>query len=277
MFSKKLVLIVGTIVLVAVNVIVLSINSRPNAPITGIGRTVIYLVSPFQEAVSHTIRFAKDIWRHYFYLVSAAKENDRLLKSLQLEKEKNNRLKEMELSHKRLQRFLGFSEDLAEPVVAAEVIAKDPSPWFKTIMINKGSQEGLQRGMPVVMPEGVAGLVTDVSGHYAKVLLIIDQNSAVDAILQRTRARGIVKGDPSGALVLKYVLRKHDVRKGDTVISSGLDGVFPKGLRIGEVARVEKPNSGIFQEVLVTPFVHFETLEEVLIVLERPEPKKNFE
>jgi len=271
MFSKRMVMIVGAIVLIAVNVIVLSVNSKRPAPSTGIGRIAVSIVSPFQEVVSNIINFTKDIWKQYFYLVSAAKKNEELKRSLQLAEEKNNQLREMELSHARLRSLFGFQDQLQKKVVAAEVIGRDPSPWFKTIIINKGSREGLARGMPVVIPDGIAGLVTDVARTYAKILLIIDPNSAVDALIQRTRARGIVKGDPSGILQLQYVLRKHDIRNGDVVISSGLDGVFPKGIRIGYVHAVDKPNSGIFQQLAVTPYVDFEKLEEVLVVLDPPE------
>jgi len=264
-------MIVGAIILIAVNIIVLSVNSKRPAPSTGIGRFTISLVSPFQGIVSEAINSVKDIWKHYFLLVSVSKENAQLNRSLKQAEEKNNRLVEMELSHARLKRLFDFQGTLQKRVVAAEVIGRDPSPWFKTIIINKGSREGVERGMPVVIPEGIAGLVTDVARNYAKILLVIDQNNAVDALIQRTRARGIIKGEPSGRLMLQYVLRKHEIQVGDVVISSGLDGVFPKGIRIGFVREVNKPDSGIFQQLAVTPYADFEKLEEVLVVLDPPE------
>ncbi len=272
MFSRKMVMIVGAIILIVVNVIVLSVNSKRSVPSTGIGKFTISIVSPFQEIVSDSITFVTDIWKHYFFLVSVSTENARLNRSLKQAEEKNNRLKEVELSHNRLKNLFEFKETLHKRVVAAEVIGRDPSPWFKTIIINKGSREGVERGMPVVVPEGIAGLVTDVSKTYAKILLVIDQNSAVDALIQRNRARGIITGEPSGRLLLQYVQRKHDIHVGDIVISSGLDGVFPKGIRIGYVHEVDKPDSGIFQQLAVTPYADFEKLEEVLVVRDLPEP-----
>ncbi|OQY59957.1 MAG: hypothetical protein B6245_03935 [Desulfobacteraceae bacterium 4572_88] len=128
----------------------------------------------------------------------------------------------------------------------------------------------LKKSVPVVIPEGVVGLVTDISTHYSKVLLLVDQNSAVDALVQRTRARGIIKGGTAGRCLFKYVLRKHDIVESDIVVSSGLDGVFPKGLRVGTVSNVTRRNSGIFQEVTVIPYVDFEKLEEVLVILNLP-------
>jgi rod shape-determining protein MreC len=146
------------------------------------------------------------------------------------------------------------------------VVGRDPSPWFKTLIINKGYLDGVTKASPVVVPEGIVGLVVAITAHYAKVLLIIDQNSAVDAKVQATRARGIVKGDPTGRGSFNYVLRKHDISLGDSVITSGLDGVFPKGLPIGRVSEIVRLSAGIFQEIAITPYVDFDTLEEVLVL-----------
>lgn len=271
MFSRKMMVIVGAIVLIAVNIIILSINSTRNYPSYGLGRVAMALVAPFQEIVTGGLRFTREIWRHYFDLVQVAYENDRLNGSLRFALEENNRLSEVKLSNSRYRKLLGFQETVGSRMLVAEVIGKDPSPWFKTIVVDKGAVDGVVKGLPVVMPEGVAGLVTEVAQHYASVLLLIDQNSAIDALEQRTRARGIVTGEPAGRCEFKYVLRKHDIKVGDSVIASGLDGVFPKGFRIGYVSEVVKPNAGIFQEVTVTPFVDFGKIEEVMIVMQRPQ------
>ncbi len=270
MFSKKTVVIVGVVVLVAINIIVLSITSRKRPPSYGLGHVALPFVAPFQKAVTHSIQFLRGIWSHYFYLVSVAKENDQLKRALGQATEKNNQLNEVALSNIRLRNLLNFQKTLSARVLSAEVIAKDPSPWFKSIIIDKGKAGGLEKGLPVVIAEGIVGQIIEVSRKNSKVLLVIDQNSAVDALVQRTRARGVVKGESTEKCQLKYVLRKHDIQVGDTVISSGLDGVFPKGLRIGQVSGVHRPNSGIFQTVAISPYVDFEKLEEVLIILDRP-------
>ena len=267
MFSKKMVLMVGVIVLIAVNVIVLSITSRRSAAF-GIERIAIAFVAPFQEIVTHTIRFTRNIWRSYFYLVDVSGENQILKERLNQAIEENNLLRELELANTRLRNLLNFQKTIAGRVVAAQVVGKDPSIWFKTVIIDKGKADGVEGGFPVVMPQGIAGQVTEVSNHYAKVMLIIDRNSAVDALVQRSRARGVIKGESTDKCRLDYVLRKFDVRRGDTVVSSGLDGVYPKGLLIGQVSDIIKNNSDIFQEVTITPFIDFEKLEEVLVVLD---------
>lgn len=271
MFSKKTVVIVGVVVLIAINIITLSITSRKRPPAYGLGHVALPLVAPIQKAVTQSIRFLRDIWSHYFYLVGIAKENEQLRSSIGRAVEKNNRLNEVALSNERLRNLLNFQTSQAVRVVSAEVIGKDPSPWFRTIIIDKGKVAGIDKGLAVVIAEGIVGQVIEASGRHSKVLLVIDQNSSVDALVQRTRARGIVKGESTEKCRLKYVLRKHDIQTGDTVISSGLDGVFPKGLRIGRVSEIVRPNAGIFQDVTITPFVDFEKIEEVLIILDRPQ------
>jgi rod shape-determining protein MreC len=271
MFSKKMVMIVGVIVLIAVNIILLSVFNRRYISYYRPGRIAISLIAPFQKASTSSIRFVKDIWRHYFFIVNVAKENDNLQKELKEAFEDNTRLNELKLSNTRLRNLLSFEKTITNRVLSAEVVGKDPSPWFKTVIIDKGKNDGVKRGMAVVVPRGIAGQVTDVSFNYSKVLLIIDHNSAVDALAQNDRARGIIKGGMAEQCLFKYVLRKHDLNIGDVVVSSGLDGVFPKGLAVGYVSAVVKPKSGIFQEVTVTPYVDFEKLEEVLVVLN---PKK---
>lgn len=284
MFSKKIVIIVSLILLVFFNALVLFISVRhaglpekpPGKPSLGPGRLVISIVAPFQKAVTRSIRFVEKIWKHYFYLVSVARENEKLQNALDRAIEKNNECKEMELSNQRLRTFLNFKKTINTSVVAAEVIGKDPSLLFKTIIIDKGLADGVKKCQPVVVPEGIVGQIIEVTKYFSKVLLIIDRNSAVDALVQDSRARGIIKGANAGQCFFHYVLRKHKIFIGDVVVSSGLDGVFPKGLRVGQVLVTQKQNRGIFQEIVVRPFVDFEKLEEVMVVVspERPNLKK---
>ena len=267
MFSRKMVLIVGFIVLIAVNIIGLSVTSRRSTSF-GIERIALSAIAPFQELVTRSLRFTRNIWRTYFYLVTIARVNQVLLQDLSQAVENKNQWHETDLANVRLRDLIDFQRNISERVVAAEVIGKDPSAWFKTVIIDKGEADGLTRGLPVVIAQGIAGQVIEVSNHYSKVMLIIDSNSAVDSLVQRTRARGVIKGESTDQCRLDYVLRKNDVRIGDTIVSSGLDGVYPKGLRIGFVSQVIEHNADIFHEVIITPFVDFEKLEEVLVILE---------
>lgn len=260
-------MIVGVIILVAVNVIVLSVSGRHRYSTNPLGRVALTLFAPFQDALTHTIRFTKDVWRHYFFLVSAARENENLKRDIGRITQKTNEYDEIKISNTRLRKLLDFSQNINDVVVAAEVIGIDPSPWYRTIIIDKGRDKGVVKGLPVIVPEGVVGQVIDSVEHYSKVLLITDQNSAVDSLIQRNRARGIIKGLSSDQCSFQYVLRRHDIEIGDSVVASGVDGVFPKGFRIGYVSERTEGHSGLFREISVTPYVDFEKIEEVLILM----------
>ena len=268
MFSRRIVYAIGGFFFIACCIILIIVSSRQPAALGKVEQVPIAFVAPFQNIVSGTIRFTEDIWSHYFYLASVAKENDLLIKDLNKSVERHNKYIETELTNKRLRSFLEFKKKTTSRVVAAEVVGRDPSPWFKTVIIDKGMSDSVKQGLPVVVANGVAGQVMSVSSDYAKVLLITDRNSAVDALVQRSRARGIIKGSSADRCFFQYVLRKNDVKVGDTVITSGLDGVYPKGFRVGRVSGVVRRNAGMFQRVEITPYVNFEKLEEVMVVLE---------
>lgn len=260
-------LIAGLILLITLSILLLSLSSRRPVPAEGPGRFSIAVVAPFQKMISKTNEFLCDIWRHYFFLISVADENDRLREQAQQTTALKHRFEELRQANARLRELLALGQEVEHPVQAAQVVGKDPSPWFQTVLIDKGRDHGVDIGLPVINPQGIVGLVVEVTGGYAKVMLITDPNSAVDAVVQSNRARGIIKGGTSGYCIFNYVLRKHDLHIGDTVVSSGMDGVFPKGLVIGRIDDIVKQESGIFQEVTVQPLVDFERLEEVLIVL----------
>ena len=266
MFSKQMAIIIGLIVLITLSIMLLSLSSRQPYPAHGAGRLAIALVSPFQKAISHTSRFMRDIWEHYFFLASVAEENELLRREAQKTFELTHRNEELQQANNRLRQLFDLGQELQRPSVAAQVVGKDPSPWFQSVLIDKGREDGVEIGFPVINPQGVVGIIVEATSHYAKVMLITDPNSAVDAVVQKSRARGIIKGGTSGYCVFNYVLRKHDLKTGESVVTSGMDGVFPKGTPIGEVAEIVKKEAGIFQDVTVTPFVDFERLEEVLIV-----------
>ena len=270
MFSKKTVVIIGVFFLIIANILILSIIGQ-RYPTSGPGGFTISLLAPFQEAIASSSRFLKGVWRHYFTLIQVSEENDRLKKQLNRAEEMKNEWVEARLANDRLRRLMGMGKEFAQQVVYAEVIGRDPTAWFKTIIIDKGAKDNVAVGMPVVVPEGIVGQVVDVSGHYAKVLLIVDQNSAVGALVQRTRARGLIKGEFADQCRLEYVLRKEDVRIGDVIVTSGLDDVFPKGLRIGAIDDISGEPNEMFYTITIAPFVDFEKLEDLLIL---PVPEK---
>jgi rod shape-determining protein MreC len=271
MFSRKTVLIFAGILLVTLNIIFLAVTTRRPTSF-GLGRVLMAFAAPFQELATRGERAARRAWEDYFYLVTVSRENQRLRQERDQALQRNSQLREFELENERLRELLGFMRSLPHPAVAAEIIGKDPSAWFKTVLIDKGSAHGLERGMPAVTSLGVVGQIVDVSGHQSRLMLIIDRNSAADALVQRTRARGVLKGTSEDECYLDYVMPEDDVRVGDHVVSSGFDGVYPKGLLLGTVSAVDFQGADFFKNIQITPAVNFDKLEEVLVIL-KPAPQ----
>jgi len=182
---------------------------------------------------------------------------------------------ELKAANVRLRRLLSFRGDLGVPSMAAQIIGDDSTGWFRTVLIDKGRRHGVARRMPVVAPEGVVGQTIECALGVSKVLLITDRNSAIDVMIQRSRTRGILEGKGEEDLcTMKFVARTADVKEGDRVITSGLGGIYPKGLLVGRVVAVQKQPFGLFQSVEVAPSVNFGRLEEVLVLLRSPEAEE---
>lgn len=258
-------MIIGVGLFIAVNFTVITMTSRQSLPVSGLERFAISLASPFQFMVTRTIGFTESVWRTYFTAVLAVEENEVLKTELARAREIQNRYAELELENARLKKFVNFTRSVPATYVAARVIARDPSPWFKTIVIDKGSVDGLIKGSPVLVSEGIVGQIIEVAKGYARVLLITDRNSAVDALVQNTRVRGMVKGNNEDTCSFVYALRKDEIKPGEMIVSSGLDQVFPKGLRIGKILDVKKVHSQLFQDIIIETSVDFDKLEEVLV------------
>ena len=230
------------------------------------------ICSPFQSAATSVGRSIGGVFQRYVSLTQVQEENEKLRRQVSELQDENHRMKEMALANVRLRSLLEFRQQRVISTMGAEVIGQDPSSWFKSVTIDKGEKEGLRKGMAVISPEGVVGQILKTSPYYATVLLITDYNSAIDAIIERTRAKGIVEGKEGDRCQLKYLLRAEDVELGDVVMTSGLDGKFPKGLMIGEIQKIDKRRFGVFQYAELVPKVDLDKLEEVLVITEFPIP-----
>jgi len=269
MFDKRIFIVVVVLLLLAATVVLLNYPESYTTRTSNLPEQIgLFITGPIQKVGTKLYRTVDDIWQSYFNLVLASRENKNLKKQLVDANAHLNRLREFEQSNARLRKLLAFKSKIPHTMVAAEVIGRDPHPWVESVMIDKGSVDGLTPGLPVVIPDGIVGQVIEIAAYHAKVLLITDFNSSVDGLVQRTRAKGIVKGGPGNLTVFEYVLRKEAIEDGDVIISSGLDGVYPKGFPIGKVVAVDKATTGMFQTMAILPFVDFEKLEEVLVVLD---------
>lgn len=267
MFSRNLLIFVAVALFLAINFIVITTSSRDTLPVSGIERITISVVSPFQKALTSSFQFTKEIWDTYFLAVLAVNENMQLKQKLSRSVEIKTQNDELVLENIRLKKFVNFTDQVPDTYVAAQIIARDPSPWFKTVMIDKGAKDGLAKGSPVLVSEGIVGQLIEVAPHYSRVLLIIDRNSAVDALVQDSRVRGIIKGNNEDMCSFVYALRKDEVKEGEMIVSSGLDQVFPKGLRIGRISKVTKVHSQLFQDITIETSVDFDKIEEVLVLI----------
>lgn len=240
-----------------------SLRSHRSDPV---GFIVLEALRPLQGAVAVGWRVVTRAWRTYIDLVDVRAENEILRRRVAELEHQTLRIAEILETDRRLAELLKFRTNFLGDAQAAMVIARDPFPAFGTVTISKGEADGVRKGMAVVSPQGVVGRILTTSMHSARVLLITDHNSGVDALVQRTRARGIVEGSLDGRCSMKYLKREEDVTVGDRIITSGLDGVFPKGLLIGEVTHVTRGTRGLLQVAEIRPAARLETLEEVLVL-----------
>jgi rod shape-determining protein MreC len=260
------------IALLLLGLVLMSLRVKQRQGITFFDSLFMEFTSPVQQAATFVIKTVHGVFQHYVFLVHLQKENGLLRKRIAELQEENHQAKEMVLAHERLRKLLEFRERMPTSTIAAQVIGQDPTSWFKSVTINKGERDGVNRGMAVISPEGVIGQILKTSPDYATVLLMTDYNSAIDAIVQRTRAKAIVEGKEENRCQLKYLLRTEEVEVGDIVITSGLGGIFPKGLTIGEVRSVDKKGHGVFQYADLVPSVDLTKLEEVLVLAISPPP-----
>jgi rod shape-determining protein MreC len=233
-------------------------------------RVVLNLMSPVNSVIAGLNRGVAETWNDYLALVDVRKENKLLRQNMKVLNSRLIESREAQLANERLKKLLEMKSSTQIPSLAASVIGEDASPWFKTIMINRGEVDGLREGMPVVAADGIIGQLVKVVARSSRVLIITDHASGVASIIQRSRARGVVKGKGDGTCSLEFSMVSDDVKVGDTVITSGIGGIFPKGLKIGEVSMVKKGEYGIFQTVAVRPTVNLARIEEVLVLLQQP-------
>jgi rod shape-determining protein MreC len=265
-FLKRYKTLLTAIILIVITLIMLSYSLKH--PSEGIIRKIVVEISASLEfAVNASLGGIHNLWKRYIFLVGLEDENRRL-------KEQNAQLlseliryREGYLEAERLKTILNLKKNTNYPAIGAQVIDTSQTSLFKTVMINRGTSQGLKAGMAVISSKGIVGRIVETTWHASRVLLIIDVNSNIDALIQRTRTQGILQGAGFKDCSLKYILKSEDVRKGDVVISSGLGGIFPKEILLGVIAKVDKSRSGLFQQIEVSPTVDFRKLEEVLVLL----------
>jgi rod shape-determining protein MreC len=261
----RMYLVVGVVLLAAFVFYALNLKNRERA--NGFERVVMNLTAPLSGVVDRMNGIVSGVWGDYLNLIEVRKENIKLLKTVKILNTRLFQAGEAVAENERLKKLLELKNTLRLPTVAATVIGEDGTPWFKTIVIDRGSVDGLREGMPVVASDGVVGELVKVAAGSSRVLLLTDHASGIAGIVQRTRARGVIKGEGGSRCSLEFSLREDDIKVGDMVVTSGIGKVFPKGLPVGEVSMVKKGEYGIFQTIEVRPKVNISRLEEVLVII----------
>ena len=231
---------------------------------------VAEVLRPLQAASSRMSGSAADIIHHYVMLANATQENERLKSEVSKLREGQSRMVELELENRRLAELLDLKEALDLRVVTADVIGSDATGLARTLILSQGELGGLKPGMGVIATGGVVGKLIAASSNASRVLLLNDHNCAIDAFDQRSRTRGIVSGVADDGVIMKYVERTEDLKPGDVVMTSGLDGVFPRGLLIGYVSTIERQGPGLFLNVTIKPALDLRSLEQVLVITQTP-------
>ncbi len=257
--------LLGTVVLG--QIILISAQVQTSSGVRVLEAVTFGALSEVQRSIAWVFGGVKGVWDGYVALRGLHAENETLrgqVADLQLRLQEQRALA---LRSESLARTLDLRAQLHVPTVPAQVIAVDPTPWFRTATIDKGFRHGVRHDFAVLAPSGVVGrIVGEPAPNAAKVQLLIDRNAAAGAMIERSHAGGVVTGnDDDPPLLMQYVSNLADVRVGDLVVTSGIDGIYPRGFVIGRVEHVDR-GVGLYKTIRVRPALDFSSLEEVLVV-----------
>jgi len=236
-------------------------------------RTVMTIFSPIPKAVNWSGQSASDMYHGYLDMRRSVSENFELRRKVADLTAQNLRLQQSQTDVTRMRSLLGYSEQMTMPTTMAQVIMLDTSSRFKSVILNRGSSAGIEVNDSVVTANGLVGRVVLTTADLAKVQLITDNNSAVGGLIDRTRRQGVVRGDGSGAAQMFDVPSNSDVQRGDTILTGGIDGIYPKGIPVGVITKVEE-GKDLFKTIWLAPAVDFGTIEEVLVLHTRKIPQE---
>jgi len=265
---RNLIVLVGVLFAQVLGLAVQVKRTTASEPTRLIRVWAVGAVTPLEKALEWMQTSTGNIWHNYFYLRGVRAENRSLKAQIERMTLEQVRLSQDAGQARRLQALLAFKEQFISQTMAAQVIGGSGSESSRSVFIDKGYSDGIRPDMAVITADGIVGKVLHadpVDRHVAEVLLIDDQTSGVGAILEKTRLQGILRGTPSGELVLEKVMSDETVSPGEQVLTSGGDRIFPKGLTVGQVTKVS-PGTEVFLNIRVRPAADLSRLEEVLVV-----------
>jgi len=262
---RNLIVLVGVLFAQVLGLAVQVRRTTDSEPTRLIRVWAVGTVTPLEKALVWTQTTSRNIWHNYFYLRGVRAENRSLKAQIERMSLEQVRTSQDADQARRLQALLAFKEQFISQTMAAQVIGSSGSELSRSVYIDKGEHNGIKPDMAVITADGIVGKVLRVYGSTSLVLLIDDQTSGVGALLDKTRLQGILRGTPSGEVMLEKVMSDETVPAGELVLTSGGDGIFPKGLLVGRVTKVS-PGSELFLNIRVRPAADLSRLEEVLVV-----------
>lgn len=261
----------AVILVILLLVTLTALTARERLRLTFLERGVVTVLAPVQNLVSQTSGRVTDFLDSIRFYRQMEEENRRLQEELSRLEQLNVQVKELRQENYRLRELLEFKAKTTYELLPVEVMARNPNQWFEILTVDKGSRNGIRQGMPVVTNRGLVGSIYTVAPNSSQVMLLTDPRRGVSALVQRSRDPGIVEGftEKQGFLVMRNLLPEANVQVGDTIISSGLGPLFPKGLVLGYVLEVGEDEYGLLRYALLEPAVNFSRLEELYVVMER--------
>jgi rod shape-determining protein MreC len=239
-----------------------------------IDRALLQASTPVQYAASQAAQAVSTVIEDYTFLIDVRKENDQLKAEVSRLRRRNHELEPYAAEILRLRKLIDLRDRTGGDVLSAWVIGREVSPFFRVmrIRLDRGEQDRVQPGLPVISPDGLVGQIRRSWGKYSDVLLTVDKTSAVDVVVDRTGAHGMLRGTGENNRYLcrmQYFVRSDDVKIGDRVVTSGFGQRFPASIVVGTVSRVIRKEFGLYQEVEVIPAIDFGRLEEALILVQK--------
>lgn len=260
--TRRLAIVLFTLLLVALFLL----PSQSQGLLQYVGGPLGQVLSLPLAAFSSLDHGISETWDGYIALQGIREENRQLRRDIELLKGQNNQLRDSVAATQRYETLLNFKQQSSSRTVAAQVIGRDATNWYRGVILNKGENDGVRVEMGVVTPAGVVGRIVKTNSTSSVVLLVTDPNNAIAGLVQRTRDEGIVEGTSHGRARLKYIPLLSRVQPGDRVVTSGLTGAFPRGLAIGGLTQVEKSEGDLFQSAEIEPEVDLSKLDEVLVI-----------
>jgi len=258
-------------VALAFGTLALMLGDRKPAPDdrSWLEHALLEVAAPVQKAITRPVVFVRDTWRRYVALVDLEEENRELRAEVARLEQEGLQFREALVASGQLRRIAQMRREFDVPLLPSQVVGQDASPWSHALLLDRGRKAEVRSGMPVLVDQGLVGLVNATTPHAARAMLILDRRSAVDAMIQRSRARGLVRGLGGDELEFVFMVRGDDVQVGDEVITSGVGGVYPKGVRIGTISSVTAEREQLLHTGRLEPAVDFGRLEQVFVVLHR--------